>query len=225
MAVYADTANWHFYSVTYTYGAASSCTLYVDGVAVAGGWIAGNGSDAPASTLGGPVLIGTDGTGTASNGSLYDNISIYNGILSASQVLALYNSGTSTADTLLASTPLALPQISTRDAAFGFVNSQFGFNLTGAAGQKIVVEGSADLVNLDPAPHQHRHRQRVLFLRSRIGQPEVALLPGQDPLTARHGGMEWWSDGVLALPLTSRLTAHRLLVAQAPGRLGPDFCL
>ena len=90
---YADTANWHFYCVTYTYGNASSCTLYVDGAEVPGGWTAGNGSDAPASTSGGPVMIGRDGTGTASHGSLYEDISIYSMALSASQVLALYDSG------------------------------------------------------------------------------------------------------------------------------------
>jgi hypothetical protein len=122
----------------------------VDGVPVAGGWVAGNGSDAPASTSGGLVLIGTDGTGTASNGSIYDDISIYNGILSASQVLALYTSGTSSPDALLVSTSLTLPQVRTGDAAFGFLNSQFGCNIAGAAGHTIVVEGSADLVNWTP---------------------------------------------------------------------------
>ena len=90
-----DTDNWHFYCVTYTYGNASSCTLYVDGSQVAGGWVAGNGSDAPASTSGGPVLVGTDGTGTAANGSIYNQIAIYNSLLPASQVMALYNSGNS----------------------------------------------------------------------------------------------------------------------------------
>jgi hypothetical protein len=94
-ALYNDTANWHFYCVAYTYGNAASCTLYVDGAAVPGGWIAGNGSDAPASTSGGPLLIGTDSTGTAANGSIYDQISIYNVVLSAPRVLALYNGGTS----------------------------------------------------------------------------------------------------------------------------------
>ena len=91
--VHTDTSGWHFYCVTYTYGCASSCTLYVDGVPVAGSWIVGNGSDAPASTSGGPVLLGTDGTGTAANGSIYDQIGIYNTTLPASQVTALYNSG------------------------------------------------------------------------------------------------------------------------------------
>ena len=69
--------------MTYTYGNASSCTLYVDGAEVPGGWTAGNGSDAPASTSGGPVMIGRDGTGTASHGSLYEDISIYSMALSA----------------------------------------------------------------------------------------------------------------------------------------------
>jgi alpha-L-arabinofuranosidase len=94
-AAYADTNNWHFYCVTYTYGTASSCALYVDGTPVSGGWVAGNGSDAPASTSGGPVLIGIDGAGTVSYGSIYDGISIYDIVLSASQVQSNYNSGLS----------------------------------------------------------------------------------------------------------------------------------
>jgi hypothetical protein len=93
-AAYTDTANWHFYCVTYACGNAASCALYVDGAPVSGSWVVGNGSDAPASTSGGPVLIGIDGTGTSSHGSDYGGISIYNFILSSSQVLSLYNSGT-----------------------------------------------------------------------------------------------------------------------------------
>ena len=94
-APFTDTANWHFYCVAYTYGIASSCVLYVDGAAVPGGWIAGNGSDAPASTSGAPLLIGTDGTGSASDGSIYEQIGIYNVALSAPRVLALFNGGNS----------------------------------------------------------------------------------------------------------------------------------
>ena len=105
---YADPANWHFYCVTYTYGTASSCTLYFDGDPVPGGWFAGNGSDAPASTSGGPVLIGIDGTDTASGGSLYAGISIYNAVLSAPRILALYNSGIS--DGVASTTALASSQ-------------------------------------------------------------------------------------------------------------------
>jgi hypothetical protein len=93
---YTDTNNWHLFSVTYTYGSASSCALYVDGAAVPGSWVLGNGSDAPASTSGGPVLIGIDGLGTASYGSAYEGIGIYSVLLSAPQVLTLYNSRIST---------------------------------------------------------------------------------------------------------------------------------
>ena len=45
---------------------------------------------------------------------------------------------------------VAAPQIMTSDGCLGFVASQFGFNLSGAAGQTIVVDGSADLVNWTP---------------------------------------------------------------------------
>jgi len=107
-AAYTDTANWHFYCVTYTYGNAASCALYVDGAPVPGGWIAGNGSDAPASTSGGPVLIGIDGTDSASSGSIYEGISIYSVALSAARVLTLYNSGIS--DGVASATALASSQ-------------------------------------------------------------------------------------------------------------------
>ena len=68
----------------------------MDGVAVSGSWTSGNGSDAPASTSGGPLLIGMDGAGTPSYGSIYEGISIYSVLLSGPQVLMLYNSLIST---------------------------------------------------------------------------------------------------------------------------------
>jgi len=45
---------------------------------------------------------------------------------------------------------LAAPQITTSDASFGFVANQFGFNLGGAIGQTIVVDGSTNLVDWTP---------------------------------------------------------------------------
>jgi hypothetical protein len=38
----------------------------------------------------------------------------------------------------------------TSDGFFGFVTNQFGFNVSAAAGQTIVVDGSTDLVNWTP---------------------------------------------------------------------------
>ena len=87
---YTDTNNWHFYGISYTYGNAASCALYVDGQAITGSWTTGDGSDAPAVTSGGPVLIGADGTGTASDGSIYNYISIYNTILTPTQINTIY---------------------------------------------------------------------------------------------------------------------------------------
>jgi sugar lactone lactonase YvrE len=45
---------------------------------------------------------------------------------------------------------VARPQIMTSDGGLGFVANQFGFNLSGATGQTIVVDGSGDLVNWTP---------------------------------------------------------------------------
>jgi hypothetical protein len=59
-----------------------------------------------------------------------------------------YGSVTSAVATL--NVALSAPQIMTSDGYFGFLTNQFGFNLSGAFGQTIVVDGSADLVNWTP---------------------------------------------------------------------------
>jgi hypothetical protein len=47
-------------------------------------------------------------------------------------------------------TVLVPPQIMTGDGFFGVVGNQLGFNVSATAGQTIVVDGSADLVNWTP---------------------------------------------------------------------------
>ena len=71
------------------------------------------------------------------------------------------------------------PQIVSSDGFFGFVNNQFGFNLSVAAGQTVVVDGSADSGELDSALHQYSRGYPVLLLRSGLDQFSVAFLPGQ----------------------------------------------
>jgi sugar lactone lactonase YvrE len=61
-----------------------------------------------------------------------------------------YGSVTSAVATLTVTIPSSQPQIITYDGCFGFVTNQFGFNLSGATGQTIVVDGSTDLVNWTP---------------------------------------------------------------------------
>ena len=58
-----------------------------------------------------------------------------------------YGSVTSAVATLTVQAP---PQIVTGDGSFGFVGSQFGFNVSAGAGLTIVVDGSIDLVNWTP---------------------------------------------------------------------------
>jgi len=59
-----------------------------------------------------------------------------------------YGSVTSAVVTL--NVALTQPQILAGDGFCGFLANQFGFNLCGATGQTIVVDGSADLVNWTP---------------------------------------------------------------------------
>jgi sugar lactone lactonase YvrE len=61
-----------------------------------------------------------------------------------------YGSVTSAVVSLTVTIPNTPPQIITTDGSFGFLTNQFGFNLTGAFGQTIVVDGSTDLVNWTP---------------------------------------------------------------------------
>ncbi|MCX6928393.1 MAG: hypothetical protein NT154_35070 [Verrucomicrobia bacterium] len=62
----------------------------------------------------------------------------------------LYGSVSSEVAVLTVIVPGAPPKIITGDASFGFRSNQFGFNLSGAVGQRIVVDGSTDLVGWIP---------------------------------------------------------------------------
>jgi sugar lactone lactonase YvrE len=61
-----------------------------------------------------------------------------------------YGSVTSAVAALTVTIPTTAPQIMTGDGFCGFLTNQFGFNLSGAFGQTIVVDGSIDLVNWTP---------------------------------------------------------------------------
>jgi sugar lactone lactonase YvrE len=61
-----------------------------------------------------------------------------------------YGSVTSAVATLTVTIPQTPPQIMAGDGSFGFVTNQFGFKISGATGQTIVVDGSTDLVNWTP---------------------------------------------------------------------------
>ena len=65
-------------------------------------------------------------------------------------ISSLYGSVTSAVATLTVNIPTTAPQIVADDGCFGFVANHFGFNLSGAFGQTVVVDGSADLVNWTP---------------------------------------------------------------------------
>jgi len=61
-----------------------------------------------------------------------------------------YGSVTAQVGTLAIASSNTPPQIITCDGFFGLLSNQFGFDLSGAAGQTIVVDGSTDLVNWTP---------------------------------------------------------------------------
>ena len=61
-----------------------------------------------------------------------------------------YGSVTSAVATLTVTIPSTAPQILANDASFGVLTNQFGFDLGGAFGQTIVVDGSTDLLNWTP---------------------------------------------------------------------------
>ena len=65
-------------------------------------------------------------------------------------VTSPYGSVTSAVAVLTVTIPHTPPQIIIGDASFGFLTNYFGFNLSGAVGQTIVVDGSTDLVDWTP---------------------------------------------------------------------------
>jgi hypothetical protein len=68
---------------------------------------------------------------------------------SATNVTAYYLPGTTGWDSTLGDRPTALwqPQIQTNDDNFGVQTNQFGFNISWASGQVVVVEASENLAN------------------------------------------------------------------------------
>jgi hypothetical protein len=64
--------------------------------------------------------------------------------------LVVTNSGGSVTSVVTTLTVLLPPTIQTSDGSGGFSNGQFGFTLTGSAGQTVVVEGSTNLWNWIP---------------------------------------------------------------------------
>jgi hypothetical protein len=65
-------------------------------------------------------------------------------------VINTWGSVTSAVAALTVTIPTNAPQIMTSDGFCGFLTNQFGFNLCGAFGQTIVLDGSTDLVNWTP---------------------------------------------------------------------------
>ncbi len=61
-----------------------------------------------------------------------------------------YGSVTSAVASLTVTIPQTPPQIIASGTNFGFVANQFGFNISGAFGQTIVVDGSTNLVDWMP---------------------------------------------------------------------------
>ncbi|HSY17616.1 MAG TPA: immunoglobulin domain-containing protein [Candidatus Acidoferrales bacterium] len=65
-------------------------------------------------------------------------------------ITSAYGSTTSAVATLTVTIPTTPPQIVANDAKFGFLTNQFGFNLSGAFGQTVVVDGSTNLIDWYP---------------------------------------------------------------------------
>jgi sugar lactone lactonase YvrE len=135
---------------------------------VAGGGAGSDGGAATNASLGMPKAVAVDITGNlyiADSANcrirkvfLYAgyptfrlfNLSLSNAGSYSVVITSPYGSVTSAVATLTVTIPSTPPQIITWDACFGFLTNQFGFNVTAAANQTIVVDGSTDLVNWTP---------------------------------------------------------------------------
>ncbi len=86
---------WSFIAITYTFGTGSSMHMYINGYAVDGSWVQGDGNHNPYSSneklyIGKQYLYtGTQGPYSYFNGKI-DDIKIYDSILSASEIFVLF---------------------------------------------------------------------------------------------------------------------------------------
>jgi streptogramin lyase len=126
------------------------------------GW-SGDGGPATNASLGSPMSVATDLAGDLFIADLtccirevhfagfptltLTNVSTNNAGSYSVIVSSPYGSVTSLVAALTVQVP---PQIVTGDGMLGVVSNQFGFNVSAAAGEAVVVEGSADLVNWTP---------------------------------------------------------------------------
>ena len=76
-------------------------------------------------------------------------------------------------------TALWLPQVQASDHSFGVRTNRFGFNITWASGQTVVVEACANLaqVQLVSGSHQHPHDRFGLFQRFAVDKLFRSFLP------------------------------------------------
>ncbi len=82
---------WQHVAFTYTYGTASSATMYINGQRVAGSWIGGTGSSAT-TTSSDNVVIGGDINSEAFSGTI-DDVRVYDQALTAAQINYIYSRG------------------------------------------------------------------------------------------------------------------------------------
>ncbi|KKU57248.1 MAG: hemagglutination activity domain protein [Parcubacteria group bacterium GW2011_GWA2_47_12] len=86
-----EVGNWYHVAVSYTFGTGSSIKMYINGVEMPGGWVAGTGNDAP--LVGNYQLwIGDDNANSEFHG-LIDEVRVYNRALSADEIKRLYKIG------------------------------------------------------------------------------------------------------------------------------------
>ena len=87
------------------------------------------------------------------SGAMQTNLSIFTVTNSDSgnyAVVVTNASGSLTSAVAVFTIVLPPPQILLNDGSFGIRSNKFGFNLTGATGQLVIVEASTDLLNWNP---------------------------------------------------------------------------
>jgi len=88
-----EVGNWYHVAVSYTFGTGSSIKMYINGVEMPGGWVAGTGNDAP--LVGNFQLwIGDDNANSEFHG-LIDEVRVYNRALTPAEIRQLYKAGSS----------------------------------------------------------------------------------------------------------------------------------
>ena len=125
---------------------------------------------------------GAQPSGATISGATTDDLTLANVQMSdaGSYTVVVTNSyGSVTSSVAALTVQLPTPTVLTPDGSGSFISNGFGFNLSGMAGQTVVIEASTEPDLLDATPDQFTANGLFLLQRLRFDQLRPAFLTGR----------------------------------------------